>query len=80
MKINSRYNAKSMLERLSIILFIIMVTESNACAYIDPGTGSVVLQLIAGVAFAALLTIKRWGAFVVNLFKRKPRVEDDTQE
>lgn len=80
MKINSRYNTNSMFERLSIILFIIMVTESSASAYIDPGTGSVVLQLIAGVAFAALITIKRWGGYIVNLFKRKPRADDDAQE
>ena len=80
MKINCRCNLIGMFERISIILFIIMVTESSAHAYIDPGTGSVVLQLIAAIAFAALITIKQWGRYIVNLFKRKPKVDDDAQE
>jgi len=44
-------------------------------AYIDPGSGSYVFQLILGAFFGALVAIKiywqRFRAFVMSLFSKK---------
>lgn len=59
------------LEISFLILIVLMTTERSAQAYIDPGTGSMVLQILAGVLLAGLVTIKRWWRLVVSLFKKK---------
>ncbi|UCE98353.1 MAG: hypothetical protein JSV74_03265 [Dehalococcoidia bacterium] len=51
-------------------------------AYIDPGTGSLVIQVIIGTVAGALLTIKvfwnRIKLFISNLFAKNPnKTEDD---
>jgi hypothetical protein len=48
---------------LAMLLIFIVITEENAFAYLDPGTGSFVLQmLIAGVL---------GGLFVIKTYWRK---------
>lgn len=51
-------------------------------AYLDPGTGSLILQVVLGVVLGALLTIKLyWGrfkAFTVGLLGRRHRNERQT--
>lgn len=64
------------LEICFLILIVLMATERSAQAYIDPGTGSMVLQILAGVLLAGLVTIKRWWRFVISLFKKKS--DDDS--
>lgn len=56
---------------LGIILTIIFITAaSDAYAYIDPGTGSLVLQfLIAGVV-SSLFVIKRFWGNIKGFFQR----------
>ena len=60
-----------------LTIAVLLMTESTAHAYIDPGTGSMVLQIVAGLFLAGLVTIKRWWRFVANLFKKK---SDDSSE
>jgi len=48
------------------ILFFVIITvvlfEETAFAYLDPGTGSMMLQILIGVAVGALATVKiYWG-------------------
>jgi ABC-type Na+ efflux pump permease subunit len=49
-------------------------------AYIDPGTGSIVLQAVIGAFAAAVVAIgmfwKQIKAFVKNLFSRSKKSED----
>jgi len=58
---------------LFVGLFFVMLTKS-ANAYIDPGTGSFLFQLIAGVFLGGLFTIKLYykkiKLFFVKIFKK----------
>jgi hypothetical protein len=38
-------------------------------AYIEPGTGSIVLQILLASALGAMLTVRRWWARAVSLFR-----------
>lgn len=63
--------------KIIIILAASLLLPINAHAYIDPGTGSIVLQAIFAAFFGALFTIKMWwrsaAAFFARLFgKGKP--------
>ena len=51
------------------LLFLIMPT--NAHAYIDPGTGSFIIQVVIGVVAGALVTLKIFWSKVKNFFKSK---------
>ncbi len=42
----------------------------SALAYLDPGTGSVVLQLVVGGFLGAALTIKLFWRRILGFFKR----------
>jgi len=64
-----------------LCLFCLLFSE-RAYAYLDPGTGSYILQLILGVLLAAFFAIKIFWknikASVSNLFsKRQKNGEDD---
>lgn len=63
--------------RLSIVLFSLFVylfLSAKAHAYLDPGSGSYIFQLIVAALFGALFGIKifwsRIKQFFVNLFSR----------
>lgn len=45
-------------------VLISLIVPQTAFAYIDPGTGSYVLQVLIGVAFGAWFSIKVFGARV----------------
>ena len=66
--------------QLSAILVLFLTTSSTANAYLDPGTGSMLLQgIIASVALG-LFTIKTWWYRLVSIFpnrQRKQEAEDD---
>ena len=51
-----------------------------AYAYLDPGTGSYILQLIIGILFGLLFAVKMfWGKikiFLKNIFSRKKKDEN----
>jgi hypothetical protein len=42
-----------------------------ACAYLDPGTGSFIFQILAASFLGAMATIKIWWSKVAFLFKGK---------
>ncbi len=50
-------------------------------AYLDPGTGSIILQAIIGVFFGLLFTVKLWWhrlkAMFTKLFKGRESDRDD---
>lgn len=60
---------------LLIALFICLSTP--AFAYLDPGTGSMILQVIIGAVAAALVSIKlawrRINDVIALVFRRKPK-------
>jgi len=70
------------IKNLTLIAYFLLMTNANA--YLDPGTGSFILQLIlAGVAtFFASVTIffTRIKIFVKNFFKSKKSNVENTDK
>lgn len=60
------------LTRLYVIAVILLfVSASPAAAYIDPVTGSIVVQALLGGAAAALVSVRRWRNKLLGLFRNK---------
>lgn len=55
---------------LLVILFILFdfVITKNAYAYLDPGTGSYILQMIIGALIGALFAIKIYWRRIIKFF------------
>ena len=49
-------------------------------AYIDPGTGSYVLQMAIAGALGASYAVKHYWGRLTSLFSRKPRSTDDARQ
>ena len=69
-------NKSMLLRSLFVSLFLsVLVFQQNAFAYLDPGTGSYILQLALAFLFGALFTIKVfWNKirmFLTQLFSKK---------
>jgi len=60
---------------LNIIAIFLVVT--NAYAYLDPGTGSIILQAILGFIAASITTISiywtKFKSLISKLFKKKEK-------
>jgi hypothetical protein len=48
-----------------------------AYAYVDPGTGSFVFQLIIGGALAVAVSVKLFWRRIVGIFTRRPAEPDE---
>jgi hypothetical protein len=68
---------RSSLHVIALLLTISLVTARPAHAYLDPGTGSYILQLLIAALLGVLFAIKmfwlRIKAFFSNLISRKPK-------
>jgi hypothetical protein len=60
-----------------IILFILLISPSIAHGYIDPGSGSYFIQVVAALLFGSLYTVKHYwqkiGQLVRNLLSKKTK-------
>ncbi|MBT5483622.1 MAG: hypothetical protein HOH14_05590 [Gammaproteobacteria bacterium] len=65
----------------SLLSFILLVSLATpAYAYLDPGTGSLILQgLIAGLAMISF-TFKMWWYKLTSLFKKTDDSEDKEKD
>ncbi|MFW9930093.1 MAG: hypothetical protein ACFFD1_11930 [Candidatus Thorarchaeota archaeon] len=61
---------KCLLCSLITILFILTILPGVAFAYIDPGTGSMVLQALAVAVFSSLFFIKKILRSIKLFFKK----------
>lgn len=59
---------------------LIIVTSSQAHAYIDPVTGSFVIQAIVGGIAAVMVAIKRVRMRILGLFGLSNPEKDDTSD
>jgi len=63
------------------IVLIISIIPQNAFAYIDPGTGSYIIQIIIAALVGGLFAIKMFWikikTFITSMFKKK--TEDNEQ-
>lgn len=59
------------MNRLIPLTFVILILNTNyAYAYLDPGTGSIILQAILGAIAAGLTFFTNFWLKVKNFFKR----------
>lgn len=59
-----------MIRVYAIVIIVLLASASPAAAYIDPVTGSIVIQALVGGAAAALVTVRQWRNSLLNLFRR----------
>lgn len=45
--------------------------------YIDPGSGSYLVQVLVGAALGVVMFFKNIKLYVLSLFRRKPKKDDD---
>jgi len=58
------------------IALVIFINPEHAYAYLDPGTGSMLLQMLIGGVIAAMFTIKMYWYQLKSFIKRKLGKED----
>ena len=56
-----------------ILVLILLIQPSSAFAYIDPGTGSIILQILLGALAAGLTFIKIYWLKIKNFFNFKKK-------
>ena len=68
---------------LALVLFPSLFYVAPVYAYLDPGSGSIILQsLLAGIATAAALVSMSWQrlkAFFLSLFSTKKLTDSDSE-
>ena len=73
----------SLLPKLFLILLVFHILASPAYGYIDPGTGSYVLQVVLAFLLGALFALKMFWrnvkAFFIRLFTGLNDLEDDAE-
>lgn len=55
------------------------MSSISLAGYLDPGTGSVILQAILGGVAAAAVTAKLWWHRVTSIFRRSERQGSDAE-
>jgi energy-coupling factor transporter transmembrane protein EcfT len=63
--------------RALIMAVVLILLPAPALAYIDPGTGSFVIQGIIAVVVGAGLAVKMFWHRIKSVFTGKPAAEDD---
>jgi len=75
--------SKRWIESISVVGLLLLFVSRDALAYLDPGTGSFLLQLLIGGLFAGGFAIsicwKRVKAFFSDMFSRSGRKDDGHQ-
>jgi len=66
-----------------LVVLLLLIFTRDAHAYIDPGTGSYILQLIiaglVGALFAVKIYWRKIKAFFSNPFSKEQEKEDDNE-
>jgi hypothetical protein len=77
-------NLRIALEFSILSIFLVLLLTCSAEAYIDPGTGSYVFQLLIagllGAAFTAKIFWRRIAAFLTGVIKRSNSSKGDDSE
>jgi len=74
-------NSRNRIDMAMFFLVIMFAGSAPAHAYIDPVTGSIILQAVVGGVAALLVAVRRFRDRVIGLFKRKEfdaRTDHDT--
>ena len=63
-----------------MIILHLVVSFKYVLAYLDPGTGSLILQLLLGGVAGAWVVLKLFGQRIKALFGFKPREENEEEK
>lgn len=68
-----------LINNLIIFSLLTVIISRPAYAYLDPGTGSLITQALAGFLLAAVFSFKLWARKIKQLFKKKktPTANDE---
>lgn len=69
-------NKKKILRAAAIIIVAAFLTPPCALAYVDPGTGSYVIQLLIAAFIGISFSIKIFWKKIVRLFSKKSRPDE----
>ena len=58
-------------------LVAMLICTSDAYAYIDPGTGSMIIQLIIATVVGAIVYFRRYLLKITSFFKKSSKDNDD---
>ncbi len=56
---------------ITLLAFIMLVLTKNAYSYLDPGTGSYLIQILAAAIFGSLFAIKMFWGKIKEFFNTK---------
>ncbi len=65
-----------MFKKFSCIFIIMAIYPSSAFAYLDPGTGSIILQVLIGAIAAIVATAKLYWQKLLNFFGIKKKLKN----
>lgn len=65
-----------MLKKISCIFIIMAIYPSSAFAYLDPGTGSIILQVLIGAIAAIVAIAKLYWQKLLNFFGIKKKLKN----
>ncbi|MAF80289.1 hypothetical protein CL629_04410 [bacterium] len=79
---HSWYAFEHMILAIFFIAFYFLIVPLTADAYIDPGTGSFLIQIVLATLLGASFTIKLMWAKIKRLFRRRgtPSSSDDNKQ
>ena len=63
-----------------LVLVLAALTATPAFAYLDPGTGSMILQVLLGGVAAASVALKLYWDRIKSFFVRTPKTETPTND
>lgn len=66
---------KTIVRILPAVLFVWLLSERSAYAYLDPGSGSFLFQVIVGMGLLFLTGWKRFFAWLKSFFSNKKKGE-----
>jgi hypothetical protein len=66
-------------KNIGAIIYIAMI-PSNAYAYIDPGSGSIILQIILGGLGGLAILLKLFWRRIISIFPFFKNADDESQE
>lgn len=62
---------------IALLLFYVTLFPQRAHAYLDPSTGSYIIQIVGAAIFGSLFALKVWWrqitGFISKVFKRKEK-------
>lgn len=72
---------QNVLPSLHALIHIILVAPvSKPAAYLDPGSGSFILQILIATLVGGLFVIKSYWKKIISFFRRKPEQPEPSAE